>query len=103
MLRQSDPARKYAAFISEADQHFDYLLDFMPDKEYAGLLSFINNKQVDSRTKSNLLRKGMLIEEGNQLRVFSVALTEKLRAREKDSQEGSTNIVANISQFIRGA
>lgn len=102
MLRQSDPARKHIAFVSEADQHFDYLLDFMSDKERSGLLSFINHKRVDSRTKSTLLHKGMLIEEGDQLRVFSEALTEKLRAREKDSEGGSTNIVANISQFIRG-
>jgi hypothetical protein len=101
--RDIDPERKQVAFIGEADQHFEYILDFMPERERIALAAFQRGEQLDQRTKSELLRKGMLIDENDKLRIFSTALSDKLLAPRRQSADTvSGNIVDNLSKFVRG-
>ncbi|MBV9483565.1 MAG: hypothetical protein JO249_22860 [Acidobacteria bacterium] len=102
--RGMDPALRELMFLQEADQHLEYLLDFMPDKERDALRAFVEKKDVDARARLQLIQKGILIEENGTARLFSIGLTEKLLARysQPESQRStSSSILSSLHRFFR--
>lgn len=100
--RELDSERKHAAFMEEADQHFEYLLDFMPEKNLAALQAFMRGESLDPRSESELLLKGMLIEDGGNRRIFSTAFRDKLQARSQQSRAAAEGIAGNLGRLFRG-
>jgi len=97
-----DPERWHTAFMGEADQHLEYLLDFLDKKQCDALAAFARRESIDPRIRSELLRKGMLIDEGSVQRLFSVGLEEKLQTRNKKSATATRGLVENVRELIQG-
>jgi len=99
-----DPERWHTAFMAEADQHFEYLLDFLEKKQCDALAAFLRGEPLSSRMQSELLRKGLLIDEDGVQRLFSVGLEEKLRARYKKSNVAAAarSFIDNVKELIQG-
>lgn len=99
-----DSERWRTAFMTEADQHFEYLLDFMEEKQRDALSDFLRGKPLSSRMQSDLLVKGTLIEEDGVQRLFSAGLADKLQARSDKSTAtvAARNIVDNFRDLIQG-
>jgi len=94
--RNLELERKHIEFLAEADQHFEYLLDFMPRDELIALAGYVCGQQLDRRIESRLRHKGMLIDEGGRQRVFSSVISEKLRSRYPQSETKG-----NVAAFNR--
>ena len=92
------------AFMSEADQHFEYLLDFMEEKQRDALGDFLRGKPLTARMESDLLVKGMLIEEDGVQRLFSAGLADKLRTRSEKLTAAAAprSLVDNVKELIQG-
>lgn len=98
-----DPERWYATFMTEANQHFEYMLDVLEKKQCDALAAFLHGEPLSSRMQSELLLKGMLIEEGGGQRLFSVALADKLRARyNKTTTAAAKSLVDNVKELFQG-
>ncbi|OGA45872.1 MAG: hypothetical protein A3G25_13950 [Betaproteobacteria bacterium RIFCSPLOWO2_12_FULL_63_13] len=67
-------------FRQEAAPHLDYLLRGLPEAERRGLADFVASQTVpEGRVRSQLLRKGVLVEDARGLRVFSRPLADRIR------------------------
>lgn len=101
--RGLDGERKHAAFMEEADQHLEYLLDFMPPKQLAALEGFLRGQPLDPRVESKLLLKGTLIDEDGRRRIFSSAFKDKLEARfQQPNRAAAEGLVGNLNRLFRG-
>jgi ATP/maltotriose-dependent transcriptional regulator MalT len=83
-------------FRQEADPHFEYLLDFLPEKERLALAALRRSERIDERMKQMLLRKGIvLFARGGELKLFCSVIGEKLEERLPKVAEGHTATVLN--------
>lgn len=98
-----DSGRWYSAFMVEADQHFEYLLEFLEKKQCDALAAFVRGEPLEPRIKSELLLKGLLIEEDGVPRLFSAALADKLQARyKKSTTPAARRFVDDVRELIQG-
>jgi hypothetical protein len=106
-----NPERWHAAFMMEASQHFEYMLDVMEEKQCDALAEFLHGAPLSPRMKSDLLLKGILIEDygepppfSSRLQLFSVGLEEKLRSRYKKSTAtaASRSLIDNVKELFQG-
>ena len=106
-----NPERWHAAFMTEAGQHFEYMLDVMEEKQRDALAEFLHGSPLSTRMKSDLLLKGTLIEDYGDpqlspegLRLFSVGLEERLRARYKKATAtaAARGLVDNVRELFQG-
>jgi hypothetical protein len=97
-------AEREAKFVSETDAHFEYLIDFLPERERQALLEFAVGKKVDTRVEPGLLQKGVLLAEDGRTRIFSSALESKLRARAQsgDVKSAGTLLSRVVKEVIGG-
>jgi hypothetical protein len=73
-FQHKTPADQKFNFLLEAEKHFRYLLSVLSEAELGYLTGLIK----DAKVKSELLRKGILISEGSEERVFSTIFEEML-------------------------
>jgi hypothetical protein len=99
-----DSDRWHAAFMTEADQHLEYMLDFMDKKHSGALAAFLRGEPLSSRMQSELLFKGLLIDHDGVQRLFSAGLEDKLKARSNKPTAAASvkGMVENFRDFIQG-
>jgi hypothetical protein len=69
-------------FRREATPHLDYLLGQLPEPELDALVRYaLNLTPPKKRIQDELVRKGFLIQEGEEVRVFSMVLGEMIQSQ----------------------
>jgi hypothetical protein len=99
--RSYDAARRHVELLSEADQHFEYLIDFMPKPERVALVDILQGKTLEPRMEKRLLQKGMLVEDRGAPRLFSVILADKLEAWARSTEADAAASASVFNRFFR--
>jgi conflict system STAND superfamily ATPase len=88
-------------FRFEALAHLEYLISRLSEAERRALVLLVSTgRSPEGRTRSDLLRKGVVIQDGDRLRLFSRVLTDVLRAHE--SSTARTSLTQRTSDFFFG-